>query len=321
MIRPGDVEFHTFPEEDRDTWAETNYFPFSIVEEGISGSVYNVFRPGLGVCLGDVTIFDRCACHWEGLAYTDNQQHMPCPESLVSYELRNGVSVECLDAPGDYRVSYQGIDETRFQLTFSSVMRPQDLNDPDQDPITRIASAPGQAWDDAFNGHFDMTAHVTGELILRGQHFAVDCYATIDHSWGPRLERDNSSAVVVQAYFGSDIALHLLAAFDPTRERAIGPAYHGYVLRQGRVIGVVSASGEVTRKRMFPLTIEVNVEDEEGNRYCLTGQMQNWAPWAPYNSVIYYSGLALWQLDGRTGYGPYQEILSRAFVARHKLSN
>src|SRR5690606_6866578 len=131
-----------------------------------------------------------------------NQQHIPCPQSLVRYQLRNGVAVECLEAPGDYRVSYSGIDNTEFHLVYRAVMRPQDLNDPQQDPLTRANSSGSTAWDGAFNGHFDMTAHVTGELILRGRQYSVDCYATIDHSWGPRLERDNSSAVVVQAYFG-----------------------------------------------------------------------------------------------------------------------
>ncbi|MFA5493712.1 MAG: hypothetical protein WC247_02955 [Porticoccaceae bacterium] len=321
MIKPDDVEFHPLAEGQRETWAETNYFPFSIAEEGIAGCVYNLFRPGLGVCLSDVTIFDRCANHWEGLAYTDNQQHIPCPPSLARYRLRNGVAVECLDPPRDYRVSYKGIDDTELHLEYSGVMRPQDLNDPDQDPLTRASNSGDKAWDDAFNGHFDMTAHVTGELVLRGRRLAVDCFATIDHSWGPRLERDNGSAVVVQAYFDRDIALHLLAAFEPRHEQAIGPAFHGYVLRNGRVSGVVAAQGRVRREGMFPRAMEISVEDEDGNRYQLSGSMINWAPWAPYSSVIYYSGLAQWRWGSRIGHGPYQEILSRAFVARHKLSN
>jgi len=321
MIKAEDVEFHTIPDEDRETWAETNYFPFSIAEEGIAGCVYNVFRPGLGVCMSDVTIFDRCARHWEGLAYTDNQQHIPCPPSLAGYRLRNGVMVESIKPPGDYRVSYRGIDDTELHLEYSGLMRPQDLNDPQQDPLTRIRGGGDKAWDKAFSGHFDMTARVRGELVLRGRRFNVDCLATIDRSWGPRLERDNSSAVVVQAYFDDGLALHLLAGFDPRVADAIGPAYHGYVLRQGEILGVVAAEGKVSRNGLFPLTMDVSVEDEGGNRYQLAGRMLNWAPWAPYTSVIYYSGLAGWTMDGRRGYGPYQEILSRAVVARYRLSD
>lgn len=321
MIKSEDVEFHSIPPEERDVWTETNYFPFSIEKEGLSGAVYNVFRPGLGVCLSDITIFDKCANHWEGLVYTDHQQHIPCPKSLARYSLRNGVTVEAFNHPNDYRVSYTGIDDTEFQLEFTGMMRPQDLNDPEQDPLTRAKGSGGGAWDKAFNGHFDMTANVTGELKLRGRCFDVDCLATIDHSWGPRLERGNSNAVVLQAYFGKALAIHLLAAYEPCKEEAVGPAYHGYVFREGEVRGIVAATGRVRRRGRFPQVIEVSLEDEDGRSYKLSGKMLNWAPWAPYSSVIYYSGLAGWELDGRQGHGPYQEITSREFVARHKLSD
>src|SRR5690606_18645928 len=132
---------------------------------------------------------------------------------------------------------------------------------------------------------------VTGTLMLRKRRLKVDCLATIDHSWGPRLERDNSSAVVVQAYFNDQVAIHLLAGFDPRTEQAIGPAYHGYVLQGGDVRGIVAAEGRVQRTKMFPSAIDVSLADETGRTYSLSGHMKNWAPWAPYTSVIYYSGL------------------------------
>jgi hypothetical protein len=321
MIEARDCDFHAVPPEHRETFAESNYFPFHIPAAGLSGCVYTIFRPGLGVCMSDVTIFDRRADHWEGLAYTDNQQHIPCPSSLTDYSLRNGLHVRAVAPPREYRIDYVGIDDTELHFDFRGAMRPQDFNDPEQDPLTRAKGSGTGSWDEAFNGHFDMTGRVTGKLRLRGVDHPIDCLATMDHSWGPRVERDNGSAVVVQADFGDGLAIHAMAAFDPRRSDAIGPVLHGYVLRDGVVRGLVAGSGSVQRTGLRADAITVTLEDEDGRAYALAGRMRNWAPWAPYSSVIYYSGLAEWQMGAQTGHGPYQEILSRAFVARHRLSS
>jgi hypothetical protein len=268
-----------------------------------------------------VTIFDRCAMHAEGLAYADNQQHIPCPASLASYTLRNGVQVATFDRPSGYRVSYEGIDDTRLQFEFRGIMRPQDFNDPEQDPLVRRKQTTGGAWGGAFNGHFDMTGRAIGELILRGQRHPIDCLSTMDHSWGPRRERDNGNAAVLQAHFGPDFAIHALTALDPRQPEAIGPMLHGYVLNRGAVRGLVAGRGKVVRHGRFPASIQVWLEDEHGESYVLTGSLLTWAPWAPYPSILYYQGLAQWNLRGSVGYGPFQEIISRAFVTRHRLSN
>jgi hypothetical protein len=104
MIEARDCDFHVMPPEYRETWAESNYFPFHIPAAGLSGCVYTIFRPGLGVCMSDVTIFDRRADHWEGLAYTDNQQHIPCPPSLsMSIGVQTGPTLRAYRrAKGDH---------------------------------------------------------------------------------------------------------------------------------------------------------------------------------------------------------------------------
>jgi hypothetical protein len=322
MIYPKDVEFHEVPDAHRTTWAETNYFPFFVPEVNLSGALYNVFRPGLGVCMSDVTIFDRCATHWEGLAYTDNQQHVPGPPDLGGYSLRNGAQVSTTDRPRNYRVDYLGIDDTELHFDFVGLMRPQDFNDPAQDPL---AKAPGGAWDNAFNGHFDLTGKVTGELRLRGITHGIDCLATMDHSWGPRLERDNGSATFIQAHFGEDLSINALIAVHAASPDTLGELLHGYVLRDGGVRALIKCRGEVERdprghNLRFPRRFHLVAEDVTGNEYVLDGKFSTWAPWAPYASVIYYQGMAQWQYEGRTGYGAFQEVLSRAAISRHRLS-
>jgi hypothetical protein len=317
VILPTDAEFHAVPDEHRETWAETNYFPFWIPEAGLSGAAYSVFRPGLGVCLSDVTIFDRCAAHWEGLAYTDNQQHIPCPASLMRYSLRNGLTVEVVDALRDYRIEYAGIDDTRLHFAFSGLMRPQDFNDPDQDPLAR---KPSGGWDQAFGGHFDMTGRVEGELVRRGVRHKIDCLSTMDHSWGPRAERNNGSAVFIQAHFGNDLSVNALMALDPADLMRFGPVLHGYVMRGNDVKALVAGEGRTERSGIRPDRFDLTVEDSDGASLALSGHFETWAPWAPYASVLYYQGMARWEHAGRAGTGAFQEVISRAAIARHGLA-
>tara|TARA_R110000772_G_scaffold61606_7_gene138766 strand:- start:2203 stop:3174 length:972 start_codon:yes stop_codon:yes gene_type:complete len=318
MIRAEDAQFHEVPIEYRDTWAESNYFPFFIPEAGLSGAAYCVFRPGLGVCLSDITIFDHCASSWEALAYTDNQQHIPCPGDLTDYALRNGLGVKVTSAPNSYFVTYQGIDDTEFAFTFDGIMRPQDFNDPDQDPITRQNSRTG-GWDQAFAGHFDMTGHAQGRLTLRGKSYDIDCLATMDHSWGPRAERDNGSALFFQAHFPNGLSVNALMAFDPARPDVAGPVLHGFATNAngGDVSGLVSGEANIYRDAIMPERFVVTVKDEAGRVHQLEGQFVNWAPWAPYSSVLYYQGMCTWDDGQQKGYGAFQEVISRAAIARH----
>lgn len=319
MILAADAEFHPIADTEKDVWAETNYFPFSIPDAGLSGCIYNVFRPGLGVCMSDVTIFDRCATHWEGLAYTDHQQHLACPSSLAHYHLRNGVSVRVTKAPTDYRIDYVGFEDTELHFDLKGLMRPQDFNDPRQDPLAKI-SGHSNGWDKAFDGHFDMTAQVKGELILRGRRHEIECLSTMDHSWGPRLEHNNGSAVFLQAHFGSDFSINALLSFNSAEINAPGPLRHGYVMNKGDVIALTSGAGRIRRKGMFPVAIDFDFQDQQGQTYHLSGHFITWAPWAPYASTIYYQGMTRWYLGEHVGYGAYQEVIGRATVARYGLS-
>ncbi len=281
MISAEDVEFHAVPDVHRETWAETNY--------------------------------------WEALAYTDNQQHIPCPQSLAHYILRNGLEVKSLRSPRDYRIDYIGIDDTELHFTFTGSMRPQDFNDPDQDPLARIEDVnPG--WDKAFDGHFDMTGKITGELVLRGVSHKIDCLSTMDHSWGPRAERNNGSAVFVQAHFGDDLSINALMMLDPADLNRFGPVLHGYVMQSDKVTALIAGQGRTERNGIFPERFELSVRDEVGVEFALSGRFQTWAPWAPYVSVVYYQGMVIWEHNGRTGTGAFQEVISRAAIARHGLA-
>lgn len=315
MIKPEDVDFHR-PQHADFRWCETNPFLFSIPEERISGSIYVVTRPVLGVCMSDITLVDRIAQSWEEQLYIDNQQHLPCPQSLRDYSLPNGLRVTAIDPLKHYRATYEGIDDTRIELEFRALMPPYDMNDPAMDPVAGQRIERG--WSEAFGGHFEITGRVTGELLVRGRRFSIDCIDTLDRSWGPRQERDNASVIWLHGSFGERLTVHVLAAFDPVRGAEFGPLVSGYVLEDGEVYGLTGVVGRSERQGMFPMSTIVRATDRRGKVFEMTGAAMNAAPWAPYPSVVYAQCLMRWNHAGSIGYGVQQDVLSRAYLTRHR---
>jgi hypothetical protein len=315
MIKPDDVDFHPTANADF-RWCETNPFLFNIPEERISGSIYVVTRPRLGVCMSDITVVDRIAPAWEQQLYVDNQQHLPCPESLRDYALPNGLRVTVLKPLEHYRATYEGIDDTRIALEFRALMAPYDMNDPAMDPLAGKRLANG--WSEAFGGHFEITGRVTGELVVRGRRYAIDCVDTLDRSWGPRQERDNASVIWLHGSFGERLTVHVLAAFDPARSADFGSLISGYVLDDGAVHGLTQLEGRSERQGLFPMSSLVRVTDRRGKVFEMTGAAMNATPWAPCPAVVYTQCLMRWNLSGTVGYGVQQDVLSRAYLTRHR---
>ena len=315
MIKPEDVEFHT-PLNNDFRWCETNPFLFNIPEHRISGVLYVVTRPVLGVCMSDITVQDRFSQVWEEQLYIDNQQHLPCPKSLSQYELPNGLAVRVIEPLKHYHACYEGIDDTRIDLEFKALMDPFDMNDPAQDPSA--AGRLGHGWSHAFGGHFEITGRVTGEAILRGKPYKIDCIDTLDRSWGPRQERDNANVIWLHGSFGERLTVHALVAFDPVKSAAFGPLISGYVLEDGRVYGMTAVEGRTERHGLYPMSTVLQATDTRGKTFKLTAAAMNCAPWAPYPSVLYVQALMRWNHEGAIGYGVQQDVVSRAYATRHR---
>lgn len=315
MIKSEDAEFHTPPSDDF-RWCETNPFLFNIPEACISGVIYTVTRPVLGVCMSDVTVQDRFSQAWDAQLYVDNQQHLPCPDSLLAYDLPNGLSVRALKPLEHYEAHYEGIDDTRIDLEFRALMPPYDMNDPDMDPLA--AGRLDAGWNAAFGGHFEQTGRVTGEAVLRGRRYTIDCVDTLDRSWGPRAERDNASVVWLHASFGERLTVHALFAFDPANTAEFGPLISGYVLEDGAVHGLTAIEGRSERAGLLPMSTVMKVADVRGKSYELTAAAINASTWAPYPSLVYVQSLMRWNHAGEIGYGVQQDVTSRAYRCRHR---
>jgi hypothetical protein len=315
MIRPEDAEFHhdaTFPVD----WCETNYFPFAIPGANISGCCYVLSRPMLGVCMSDISIQDKIATRWEQQIYIDNQQHLPCPKSLLDYSLPNGLSVKVLKPLLHTRIDYVGIDDTELHLDWKALMDPYDVNDPQQDPIA--AKRVGKSWGVAFHGHYEVTGHITGKARIRGKDYVVDCIDTQDRSWGVRAERNNPNATWLHASFGPEFTMHVMFACDPATDLRFGAIMSGYVLDHGEVYGLVEGSGISERDGVQALSTRVEVVDVRGRRYGFSGTAVNSSRWAPYSSLVYHQSLMQWTMDGKSGYGIQQDVVSRNYLIRNR---
>lgn len=278
MIKPEDFDFH-FDAESHWQWVETIALPFCVPEANINAIVYVVTRPMLGVCMSDITLIDRISDLWEEQLYVDNQQHMPCPKSLMDFTLPNGLSVKAIEPLKHYHLTYEGIDNTRFELDYVALHAPYDINDPAMDPMA--AGRNGPAWDSSWSGHYEATYHITGELVVRGKTYAVDCVETGDRSWGPRPERDNSSVIWWHTSFGKDLTVHLFTGHDLAHRAEMAPHISGYVLEGTDLYGLVDSRGRQEYRKSVPMGGMVEVTDVRGKSFLFTYSTVNSCYWAP----------------------------------------
>jgi len=315
MIKPEDMEFHFSPESHWQ-WVETIALPFHIPDTTINGIIYLVTRPMLGVCACDVSLHDRISDVWEEQLYIDDQQHLPCPKSLREFSLPNGLKLTALEPLKGYHAVYEGIDDTRLDLTFNSLHTPYDINDPAMDPTA--AKRVGPAWDTSWSGHYEVTYHITGEVIARGKRYSVDAVDTGDRSWGPRPERDNSAVTWWHASFGKRLTVHLFAGHDLAKTNDIGPHISGYVLEDGEVYGIVDSRGTQEYRRAVPMGGVIEVTDVRGKQLTLSYSAINACYWAPYPSNTYLQTFLRVNCNGALGYGTQQLGLSRAYLTRNR---
>jgi hypothetical protein len=129
----------------------------------------------------------------------------------------------------------------------------------------------------ANNLHFEQLTHATGNLELRGQSYAVDCYPDRDRSWGERRPESHASSPAytwVTGAFGEDFAFNFGSHYNPARD----PDWLGLFEPPERIFkdGWVPVKGEQRRivksskitRRELPLCRslehEYQFEDSEG---------------------------------------------------------
>jgi len=315
MITAADAEFHQ-PSSDTYTWAETNYFGFFDVETNLTGGIYLLFRPNLGVVTSLIVLNTGMATTPWGADFVDNRTHLPIPanRSLLNYSLDNGLTVTTIEPNQVWRVQYDDGEGTTIDITHTGLMDGYDINDPEQDPITAAlaanAEAEGFQWGTAYKGHFDQTGTVVGKVSIRGREIDINCVATMDHSWGPRPERGVPEMSWLHAHFSEDYAIHAIFSFDATTGGGEYELAHGYVLDHGQVYGLHSGHGSTKRDvNRMPDQVFAELTDTRGVTHRLDGQAIGGYPWLFWmNMVGFTSFVKFTDAHGQVGYGEAMDL-------------
>ena len=330
MITASDSAFHPVA-PDNWRWAETTPLSFSVPQAGILGNLYIAARPNLGVALSSVGIVQGFRFQPYEVDFSDAQMHLPCPADFTDYELASGLSVKVTEAPRRYqfRYAYKLGDACSLDLHFRGLHEPFDAADPAQNPL--LGAPVGQRYDERLgtqwgnpasssdpSGHFELIGHITGHLVLRGKRYEVDCYDCVDHSWSTRTETSKRAVSWISAVFGEDYGLHMAMLLDQRSGQTVYESLrNGYVMRDGRVLGLVSASVQARHAHHCPMTCHIVATDVEGGQHEVTGTAIAVHPWYNYNpSHCAFQALMRWQTpEGRVGHSEMADIYGLEYLA------
>lgn len=314
MISHSDIDFH-LPDDGDPTWAETNWFAFSIPEAKLMGIVYVLNRKTLGCMSVEVSITGAMCETRSELLYIDSRHHLPVVDKLSDFTTTHGLSIRA-HSPKDYSISYTGYDDFSLQFDFEGLHEPWDIHNPEQNPLAKGDKHGGMG--SAFGGHFEVMGHTTGSMTLRGQTYPIDCIETMDHSWGSRPEIFMPQVGWSHAHFSRDFALTWLNTFDidaPVDEQQ--KLYYGYVLDQGETYGCTAGTFLTHRVGSLITGLEVSLTDVRGNIYHLRGISEVAMPMLCSSPSVLSTANVRWTLDdGRVGHGLATDFYSLQELSR-----
>lgn len=321
MINSNDLDYHNQGSSDP-TFAETYFLIFSVPEEAISGNVYVLARPNIGVTLSSIYIHQGICNYAHEADYSDAPMHLAAPERFSKFSLANGLSFEGSNGARDYHFSYRGRDGLcAFDLKFDGLMDPFDALDPAQNPMlgkfdnVEEATGAGDSWT---QGHYDLVGRIRGELSLYGKNYQVDCVDGLDRSWGPRLEWNAAPVSWMHMTFGTDLAFHLIMTLDVQNGQTVYTTFRfGYVVENGETTGIVAADVSAQSAGMLGIRRIVRLRDAKGREWEMTGEAIAAAPWhSAYSSFISYQSLYRWSMGARTGFSSVTDVFGVTTLAK-----
>jgi len=301
----------------------THYFGLSVPHAALGAFLYVRYQPAFPLAQGGVCIFrglDNVAPL--DMEFLDYEITMPWPTIAANtITTANGLAIEFVEPGRKVRLRYQSADgATSFDLLQTAVTQ----------LFARGHVMPGEAerGDPArAPGGSEQFMHCTGELVVRGERFAVDCHAARDRSWR-QIRIEDQGAVKVPPvgwspmYFGESLSFNQIS-FEPLDT---DPAWKGLYQvpadRPSHHYAWVRADGElraITRVRRRVLDRhpalhaatrqEIEAEDETGRLYRFTGKAIAMAAIPAWPNVSFRDSVYRWENeDGRVAHSTYQEI-------------
>ena len=199
-----------------DSLTETWYWNFHIPQARINCFAYCWVHPNLGVVTAGLFIYQG-----------RKRQHLECE----LFDMRDFMSRAVIGdgsqiaLPNSFKATVIAPLE-QVKLEFRDDARATTLD------LDLLAAAPPIVRSN--NKHFEQLMHARGSLLLRGERYAIDCYAVRDRSWGELRPEDHAAKgppyTWVTGAFGTDFAFNLGAHDDP-------PAQTGLVRNTGARAG------------------------------------------------------------------------------------
>ncbi len=290
---------------------ETQYFGFNIPEENIHAFLYLWHHPNLEVVSAGPMIYQGSKQSSLAAECFDYRLYMPDSQlngGLQSFTLDNSYSVEMLEPGKQFRLQYHDpLRKNRFNLIYDAVSEPV-------------------MWPN--NSHFEQVMHVSGELLLRGKSYDVDCFHIRDRSWGEaRLEDPMPAppATWTTGVFGEDFAFNLTAHDDP----ALNPIWKdsfdlpgdkslkfGWLIVDGEPVTVAKTQNltSYNSRNLVPDSIRMLVTDSRGREYDIRGEVVANSVISTWLNLRVPVCLTRWSCNGRTGWGDVQEVQWTDFV-------
>lgn len=300
----------------------THYFGFSVPEAQIGAFIYLRYQPAFPLSQGGVCIFEGLDnVESTDMAFLDYEITMPWPAvegSKITTD--NGLEIDFVEPGRVARLTYRSKDgETSFDLTAVGVtpLLARGHVMPGEEDYHDLGNQPGGS---------EQFMHVSGELLLNGAAYTVDCYAPRDRSW--RQVRVEKRAAVPSPpvgwspmYFGPDLIFNQVS-FEPLDT---DPAWAGlynvgerathhfaWIVRNGeaRSIKWVRRNVQEYHPRIhMAIRQEITAEDEAGEVYRFNGEAIATASIPAWPNTSFHDSVFRW-LDeqGRVAHATYQEV-------------
>jgi hypothetical protein len=323
--------------ESWDPWTiHTHYFGCSVPEADIGVFAYVRYQPAFPLSQGGVAIFQGLDnLEPNDMAFIDYRVTMPWPEIEGStITTANGLRIEFLELGRSARVSFTSADgETSINLLQQAV----------SPLLVRGHVMPGEERDSdpaQQPGGSEQFMHVTGEVVLRGTRYEVDCLHPRDRSW--RQVRAEVPAAPVPPVgwspmcFGEDLIFNQISfeAAD-TDPEWLGvyqvppdrPTHHfAWLYRDGETLSIRRVRRSVLERhpRLYASTRqEIEAEDENGEVHRFSGTAIAMAAIPAWPNVTFRDSVFRWEAeDRRVTHSTYQEIwfdaYQRAMKDRHR---
>jgi hypothetical protein len=140
----------------------------------------------------------------------------------------------------------------------------------------------------------------------------VDSYFTRDRSYRtarPELGHPIAPQTWGAAVFGDDLAFHFVGADGD--DLSASNLRWGYVWRDGELHAPVRMRKRTIRgdDGVRPVGSEIEIEESGGLRHVMRGTVVALLPMCFWPNMVTHLGLTRYELNGRTGYGDYQDIV------------